>query len=330
MTTTQDSRHAERRWRCSIGILISIITALFHKSITMNRRYAPINMTTPKAKDDENAISPTNARNHTQIFLRQSDPVPPPTNGTVRLVFLSDTHGHHDKIPLPLPDGDILLHLGDASDRGNLTETRSFVKWMKKHSFHKERIVIDGNHDRDIFLRPGQSRRDFMAEYEGVARVLRDEVVEVADGKMAIAGVTWDACESQNFTMASYNIHTWSVSTNTNNDEIKKVDLILSHLPPHVKGGGRGWHGSEVLSQFVKDINPPLHCFGHIHYARGVRASNSSTMMVNCATTWHEPIVVDYCPVQKRALMIHCPVPEESLMEHLRSRQFPIESFMQA
>eukprot|EP00584_Thalassiosira_punctigera_P012682 CAMPEP_0172573648 /NCGR_PEP_ID=MMETSP1067-20121228/136297_1 /TAXON_ID=265564 ORGANISM="Thalassiosira punctigera, Strain Tpunct2005C2" /NCGR_SAMPLE_ID=MMETSP1067 /ASSEMBLY_ACC=CAM_ASM_000444 /LENGTH=380 /DNA_ID=CAMNT_0013366255 /DNA_START=53 /DNA_END=1191 /DNA_ORIENTATION=- len=300
-----------------------------------------------------------------RIFLRQSDPLPPHIDDTLRLVFLSDTHGRHDEIPLPLPDGDILFHLGDASDRGNISEMRSFVRWMKTNSFHKERVVIDGNHDRVFHLGDASDRgnisemrsfvrwmktnsfhkervvidgnhdrdltlpgvgmrrkRDFMAEYEGVATVLRNEVVEVAEGKMAIVGVTWDACQSENFTEAKDNVRIWSESAG---EEEKKVDLVLSHLPPYVKGEGRGWRGSGVLSHFVKNINPPLHCFGHIHCARGVRAFDSDIMMLNCASTWNIPVVVDYCPIRKRALMIHCPVPDDSVDDHLRSRKVPKE-----
>jgi len=258
---------------------------------------------------------------HPQIFLRESDALPPPIDGTIRLVFLSDTHGNHDRIPLPLPEGDILFHLGDASNRGNMSDMRSFVQWMKKNSFHRERIVIDGNHDRDIVPRKGRLARDFMAEYEGVATVLRNEVIEVADGRMAVAGVTWGACEREDFREAKDNIRNWSESAGENK---KRVDLVLSHLPPYLEREERGWHGSNILSHFVKAVNPPLHCFGHIHYARGVRrASNSGVMMLNCASTWNEPVVVDYCPREKRASMIHCPVSEASVKEHIRSSWFP-------
>lgn len=258
--------------------------------------------------DDELSVS------YPQLFLRRSDPLPPPIDGALRLVFLSDTHGRHKKIPLPLPEGDVLFHLGDAADRGNLSDMRSFVKWLRKNSSHKERIVIDGNHDREIPSKGKGPTRDFMMEYIGVARVLRNEVVEVAGGKMTVVGVTWDACESEFFAHAEKNIKTWSDSAN---EEKRKVDLVLSHGPPYVEGGGRGWEsGSQVLSHFVKDINPSLHCFGHIHFARGVRGFTSDITMVNCATTWRDPVVIDYDPVNKRTLMIHCPIPAR-MLSHL-------------
>mmetsp|Transcript_356 Transcript_356/g.819 ORF Transcript_356/g.819 Transcript_356/m.819 type:complete len:336 (-) Transcript_356:210-1217(-) len=310
-------RREDRKAKSQTLALLSFILLLaflLHQSIRIRQRNdLHIDMTTLKNKVETASSAPC-----PQIFLRQSDPLPPPIDGTLRLVFLGDTHGRHDEIPLPLPDGDILFHLGDASDRGNISEMRSFVRWMKTNSFHKERVVIDGNHDRDLTL-PGvgmRRKRDFMAEYEGVATVLRNEVVEVAEGKMAIVGVTWDACQSENFTEAKDNVRIWSESAG---EEEKKVDLVLSHMTPYVKGGGRGWHGSKRLSHFVKHINPTLHSFGHIHDARGVRAFNSDITMLNCASTWSNPVVVDYCPHRKRALMIHCPIPDDSVKDHLRS-----------
>lgn len=292
--------------------------------IVVNHQDAPpITMTTPK-DDEREEVEVSSTPPHPQLFVRQSDPLPPPINGTLRLVFLSDTHGQHDEIPLPLPHGDVLFHLGDACNKGSIEEMSSFVKWMKKNSFHKERIVIDGNHDRDRIPMEGR-KRDYMAGYKGVARVLRNELVEVADGKLAVAGVTWNACESENFTKAKNRINAWNESIM--GEEKKRVDLVLSHIPPYVKGGGRGWRGSGVLSAFVKDVNPPLHCFGHIHWARGVRAFDSDITMVNCATTYKEPVVIDYCPLEKRALMIHCPIPDESLM-HINSSKFPRQWLM--
>lgn len=312
------ARRSQGRRVC--GLFIGVCFLLLRQKLpshTINPNIIvdpPITMATPSPKDvAEATFHPA----HPRLFLRQSDPLPPPINGTLRLVFLSDTHGRHEEIPLPLPDGDILFHLGDAANRGDMSTMRSFVQWMKRNSFHKERVVIDGNHDRDLVPLEGSARCDFMAEYEGVARVLRNEVVEVAEGKLTVVGVTWNACQSKHFAEAEKNIEAWR-------EEKKKIDLVLSHGPPYVSGGGRGWeYGCSALSHFVRGIGPPLHCSGHIHYARGVRAFNSNITMVNCATQMR-PVVIDYCPHSKRALMIHCPVSEGSFEDHLASRKFPM------
>lgn len=265
-----------------------------------------------------------NTAPHPQMFIRQSDPIPPPINGTLRLVFLSDTHDFFEEIQLPLPAGDVLFHLGDACHKGSLAQLKQFVQWLKKNSLHfKERIVIDGNHDYNRDNISDWRGIDYLAEYEGVARVLKNEVIEAANGKLSILGMTWNACKNEDYSEAKSNIQNFQ---GEGGDNRKNIDLVLSHSPPYVKGGGHGWEISHALSQFIKEISPPLHCFGHVHFARGIRAYNSLTTMINCASTFREPVVIDYCPVERRALMIHCPLPDESLTRyHFSSRKFPKE-----
>ncbi len=243
---------------------------------------------------------------HPQVYLRQSQPLPSQINGTLRLVFLSDTHGRHGKIPLPLPEGDVLFHLGDATNRGNLSDVKSLAKWLGENSFHKERIVIDGNHDQ-VLDKPDL---DLMKEYKGVARVLKDEVVQIAGGKLTVVGVSWNSCVSDDYSAVSSNVE--KLRNETQKDNLD-VDLVLSHIHPYIKGGGIGWHGSRGLTKLVGDLNAPLHCFGHIHWTRGVRQIASGSTLVNCASTWNEPVVIDYDSETKTVKMIHCPFPKEEL-----------------
>ena len=45
-----------------------------------------------------------------------------------------------------LPDGDILIHAGDFTRCGHLSEVREFNAWLKSQP-HKHKIVIAGNHE---------------------------------------------------------------------------------------------------------------------------------------------------------------------------------------
>ncbi len=64
----------------------------------------------------------------------------------VRLVCLSDTHSKHKQISMP--DGDILIHAGDLTPRGNHNEFISVGKWFESmKDKYKHRIFIAGNHD---------------------------------------------------------------------------------------------------------------------------------------------------------------------------------------
>lgn len=68
------------------------------------------------------------------------------TNQRISIVHISDTHNLHHTIDLP--SGDILIHTGDFTNDGLLTEFESFNQWLGdiKHKF-QEIFVIYGNHE---------------------------------------------------------------------------------------------------------------------------------------------------------------------------------------
>lgn len=58
----------------------------------------------------------------------------------VRTVCISDTHNLQPE----LPDGDVLLHAGDLTDRGTFDELQTQFDWLDKQP-HRFRVVIAGN-----------------------------------------------------------------------------------------------------------------------------------------------------------------------------------------
>ena len=62
----------------------------------------------------------------------------------MKCVAISDTHNRHKK--LKLPDGDVLIHCGDATGLGSLNEFVEFNRWMSEQP-HKYKIFVAGNHD---------------------------------------------------------------------------------------------------------------------------------------------------------------------------------------
>ena len=60
-------------------------------------------------------------------------------------VCVSDTHSLHDALS-PLPQGDVLLHAGDFTMRGELEEVQQFAAWWHAQP-HPQKVVIAGNHD---------------------------------------------------------------------------------------------------------------------------------------------------------------------------------------
>ncbi len=61
-----------------------------------------------------------------------------------RIVCLSDTHNCNEQIALP--DGDILIHAGDATIRGTIDEIVLFNEWFANLP-HRRKIFVAGNHD---------------------------------------------------------------------------------------------------------------------------------------------------------------------------------------
>ena len=54
-----------------------------------------------------------------------------------------DTHMQHEK--LSMPDGDVLIHSGDFTNHGSLSEVREFAAWLTTLSY-KYIIIVPGNH----------------------------------------------------------------------------------------------------------------------------------------------------------------------------------------
>ncbi len=88
----------------------------------------------------------------------------------MRIVCLSDTHNHHDRVLVP--DGDLVVHCGDSTRRGTEKEIRRFAKWFAALP-HRHKIVISGNHDFDFERNPAGRTWITGATY------LQDEGVEI-------------------------------------------------------------------------------------------------------------------------------------------------------
>jgi len=61
-----------------------------------------------------------------------------------KIVCLSDTHNYNEEIAVP--DGDILIHAGDATLRGTIPEIEAFLAWFSRLP-HKHKVFVAGNHD---------------------------------------------------------------------------------------------------------------------------------------------------------------------------------------
>ncbi|MEM7384020.1 MAG: metallophosphatase domain-containing protein [Verrucomicrobiota bacterium] len=217
----------------------------------------------------------------------------------MKITCISDTHGHHADLTPDLGEGDLLLHTGDFMRAGNLeSEVHDFLKWMSEQPF-TSRVLIAGNHDR-LFENEPALVRELLREYPGI-HYLQDQFLELPDSGLSIYGTPWQPA-----------FHNWAFNLPRSGEALKNVwsaipdgvDILLTHGPPQgiLDTSGPPWHqpllGCELLEAKVKEIQPRLHVFGHIHGGYGMKTLGA-TCFVNAAVVderyqyAQKPVVID-------------------------------------
>jgi Icc-related predicted phosphoesterase len=166
-----------------------------------------------------------------------------------RIVLLSDTHNCNEQISVP--DGDILIHAGDATNRGQVDEIADFNEWFSGFP-HKHKIFVAGNHDWLFETRPKYAR-SLLAKN---VVYLQDSAVEISGLK--IYGSPWQP-----------RFFDWAFNLNRGGEMAEKwklipneVDILITHGPPFgiLDETPRGdFAGCEELRKRVEEIRPQLH-----------------------------------------------------------------------
>ena len=174
----------------------------------------------------------------------------------MRVVCISDTHGHHRK--LDMPAGDILIHAGDITRFSNVPQIEDFNNWLTELPY-KHKIIIAGNHENPF--------KDMKKKLSN-GTYLDNSSVVVDDIK--IYGVGYFAEEFYG-----------TIPANT--------DIVISHNPPFNIGDhsptGTGGCGSKNLLLQIHQKKPKLHIFGHVHSGHGIydNVEGFNTTFVNAA-----------------------------------------------
>jgi Icc-related predicted phosphoesterase len=207
-----------------------------------------------------------------------------------RLVILSDTHGRHGR--LEVPDGDILVHAGDLTNRGALGEVVGFDQFLSRLP-HRHKIVIAGNHDFCFEQQPAAARsRLHHAAY------LQDHGIERMG--LRFYGSPWQP----EFFDWAFNLPRGERLREVWARIPAGVDVLITHGPPRgvldlTEDGRRV--GCEELAIRVDEIKPAVHCFGHIHEAAGA-LEREDTLFINASIcdlhyrVSYRPVVVDLEP----------------------------------
>jgi len=188
----------------------------------------------------------------------------------MRIVAISDTHGMYRS--LDIPEGDVLVHAGDITNRGKIDEVIDFNKWLGELP-HKHKVVIAGNHDW-AFERESSKARNLLTN----ATYLQGSDVTIEDLKFW--GGPWQPV-----------FYNWAF--NVPRDQLhmhwmhipKDTDVLVTHGPPWeildlCPDGRRA--GDAALARKVRKVKPKLHVFGHIHNGYGI-VERKGTLYANAS-----------------------------------------------
>jgi hypothetical protein len=212
------------------------------------------------------------------------------------IACISDTHGKHISID-PVPPADVLIHAGDFSNTGTVSDVKNFTEWFDGLP-HRHKIFIAGNHDttfeKSFYLRRGN---DFhrpnlrggldLGEYSDLCRsfvhsmkssvYLEDSSCRIPfpdqgpESGVLVFGSPWqpEFCDwAFNLDRGQPLIEKWSQIPD-------ETDVLITHGPPFGFGDlcSNGFNsGCEDLLRMIqmRERPPRVHIFGHIHEAFGV------------------------------------------------------------
>jgi predicted phosphodiesterase len=222
-----------------------------------------------------------------------------------RVVLIADTHGLHDRMTQPVPEGDLLIHAGDFTNVGRVNEVVAAGVWLRKlgKRFPAGVVIVAGNHDwmfeKNRFMAVQLLNQGLLGN-ERVPEIiyLEDSGVEIKGLK--IYGSPWQP-----------SFMNWAFNLDRGEPLRRKWDLIPEGLDILVTHGppmgildqtnpvlGTEHVGCEELIKAVKRAKPKVHVFGHIHGGYG-RAQYQNTLFINAAICdeaykpWREPVVID-------------------------------------
>jgi Icc-related predicted phosphoesterase len=178
----------------------------------------------------------------------------------LKFIAISDTHGKH--YSLTLPAGDVIIHAGDVTMKGEKWEVVDFLFWFEKLNF-KHKIFIPGNHDFYFENRPGSE----------IKKMIPRGVIYLNDSGSSINGINiWGSPITPWYNNWAFNRH--------RGEPIKKhwdmvppdTDILITHGPIYntldlnMKGDHTGC--KDLLNRII-ELKPKVHVCGHIHESFG-------------------------------------------------------------
>jgi Icc-related predicted phosphoesterase len=200
----------------------------------------------------------------------------------MKISFISDTHSKHDQITKDLPGGDLIIHSGDFSNMGYISELKYFLEWFSSLEY-TNKIFIAGNHDF-CFQDDPKKCNTILQQFPNVI-YLQDDFTYIGEhpNLIKIYGTPWQPT----FNNWAFNIPRYSDELNQKWLNIPNdTDILITHTPPfqildivkHFQNVG-----CELLEKILININVKINCFGHIHSGYGYQEKNNK-LFINASS----------------------------------------------
>src|SRR5690606_26824204 len=133
----------------------------------------------------------------------------------MKLVHISDTHQER----MYVPNGDILIHSGDATSLGTVPEILKFKNWFNALP-HKHKLFVPGNHDW------------LFQKNESLAREIMENTIVLIDEEITIDGVKFYGTPWTpmffNWAFMKDDLELMDVFQNIPED----INVLITHGPP--------------------------------------------------------------------------------------------------
>jgi predicted phosphohydrolase len=198
----------------------------------------------------------------------------------LKITAVSDTHWTDHRLwDLKLPDGDVLIHAGDATFLGRKEEFLRFFIWFQAQPFDWK-LFVPGNHDFMMQHGDDKELKDLLDIHDPGVVILRDTLFHV--NGISFLGLPY-----------SLEYRDWAFGINpAGMEEVllphreEDVDVLISHGPPYGIGDKNleGEHlGLQPLTDFVRQQNVMFHVFGHIHEGYGIYPQVGNSVLINAS-----------------------------------------------
>jgi len=220
----------------------------------------------------------------------------------MKIIAISDTHEMHSSVQVP--DGDILIHCGDWTNRGEIPAIHKFLEWFVAQP-HQHKVFIPGNHELGL-VGEGRDRA-----FRLIGQYVSKDVHFLLNTSVTIEGLKFYGSPATPYFFG------WAWNYQRGKDiaiEWEKipndVNVLITHGPPYgildmventISNIGRDLHqGCHDLKNRISNLKDlKIHLFGHLHTDGGKQAEVNGVIHANCAICterykpYNPPIIID-------------------------------------